>query len=543
MEDHEREEATVALLSFNDVYRLGSGDEDGIVAMADAIDRRRAAARDRSTVVFGCGDFMTADACVSSEPGKCMVRMLAALGVECAVPGNHEFDWGADVFAARVRESPFAWVCANAIDGSAGRSSSPDDSDGREEKDDSGDADPKGAPLFGGLLPWKILCANPGGGGVRMGVVGVCTPDTATISLPGPGVRFADPIEAARRAVAAMRAEGVDAVVALTHLTWAEDRALMAAVPEIDVALGGHDHEPGCVWVDGRPVVKAGSNWSHVAIVEIVALRPRGARPLVASVRLEAVRGGGAPRSLEGAGTCGARVRALAAEAALASGPARRSLARADEVLATVAGPCGLDSRGSRERPCSFAHVVADALHEAYDEALRPGAGLDLFLINGGSIRGDRTYAPGHPFTGADLERELPFRMYGVVRVVSARGLVEALEHSIDGWAGGRASTRFLHLSRGWRVVYDDAAPRGSRVVRVERDGLPLDADATVRVATIAYLARGGDGFVTLAAGDRVPTPLDDVLLAETLAGRMRFRGRLAAPDGSEERWARHRPL
>jgi len=35
----------------------------------------------------------------------------------------------------------------------------------------------------------------------------------------------------------------VDAIVALTHLILGQDVDLVAAVPEIDLVLGGHEHE------------------------------------------------------------------------------------------------------------------------------------------------------------------------------------------------------------------------------------------------------------------------------------------------------------
>lgn len=37
--------------------------------------------------------------------------------------------------------------------------------------------------------------------------------------------------------------EGVDMIIALTHSDKSQDVALVKAVPEIDLVLGGHDHD------------------------------------------------------------------------------------------------------------------------------------------------------------------------------------------------------------------------------------------------------------------------------------------------------------
>jgi 5'-nucleotidase/UDP-sugar diphosphatase len=70
-----------------------------------------------------------------------------------------------------------------------------------------------------------------------VGVLGLCTDFNKK-----PWVRYQPPIDVARARVAGFRGK-VDAIVALTHLPNEEDQALVEAVPEIDLVLGGHDHE------------------------------------------------------------------------------------------------------------------------------------------------------------------------------------------------------------------------------------------------------------------------------------------------------------
>lgn len=37
--------------------------------------------------------------------------------------------------------------------------------------------------------------------------------------------------------------QGADIVIALTHMRWPNDEKLAENVPEIDLVLGGHDHD------------------------------------------------------------------------------------------------------------------------------------------------------------------------------------------------------------------------------------------------------------------------------------------------------------
>ncbi len=72
-------------------------------------------------------------------------------------------------------------------------------------------------------------------GGLRVGVSGLASPAL----LKPCGIDAGDPIEAARREVAAFG--GVDLLVCVSHLGLDGDKALAAAVPGIDVIVGGHD--------------------------------------------------------------------------------------------------------------------------------------------------------------------------------------------------------------------------------------------------------------------------------------------------------------
>ena len=67
----------------------------------------------------------------------------------------------------------------------------------------------------------------------------------------------------------------VDVIVALTHLTFAEDRALAERFPEIDLIVGGHEHYPITAFENRTLISKAGSDAKFVARID-VNRRPTG---------------------------------------------------------------------------------------------------------------------------------------------------------------------------------------------------------------------------------------------------------------------------
>ena len=76
--------------------------------------------------------------------------------------------------------------------------------------------------------------------------------------------------EAAALARELSRGTGADVVIALTHLTIAEDRALAQQVPGISVILGGHDHSP-MTWYEGGTLIhKSGYDAHYLGRIDLV---------------------------------------------------------------------------------------------------------------------------------------------------------------------------------------------------------------------------------------------------------------------------------
>jgi 5'-nucleotidase / UDP-sugar diphosphatase len=178
-----------------------------------------------------------------------------------------------------------------------------------------------------------------------------------------------------------------------------------------------------------------------------------------------------------------------------------------------------LDTRRSTVRAAesNFGNLVTDAM--------RAGHGADVALMNGGGIRGDRTYDPGTVLTRKDVLTELPFGNVVVLIELSGTDLLSALEHGVS-QVEDRAG-RFLQVS-GMTFTYDPARPPGSRIVAVEVGGRPLELGRMYKLATNEYVYGGGDGYAVLSRGTPLIGPSGATLLTTMVIDHIARQGEIA---------------
>ncbi|HEY4252445.1 MAG TPA: 5'-nucleotidase C-terminal domain-containing protein, partial [Roseomonas sp.] len=432
---------------------------------------------------FG-GDLFSPSLASSITHGQHMVELFNVLAPAAAVLGNHEFDFGPEEAEKNIRASRFPWLGANVLG-----------ADGQ---------------VFGGAVATTL---REVAGGLKIGFVGVLTPATAQMSNAA-GITFAPPDAALRAGAARLRAQGAEIVVALTHLDIADDRRIAHEVPGIDLILGGHDHDAMSVLEHGPLVFKAGQDALWLGVVEMQLVRTPGQRATVASLGWRFIPNVGTPAEPR-----------LAAAVGAIDAQLDRLLSRS---LAHLTTP--LDSRviTVRTREAALGDLVADALRAHFR--------ADAALINGGGLRGNREYPVGHDFTRRDLLTEMPFGNVGMLLELTGAELLGVLEHGLSATEG--AAGRFPQVS-GIALTYDPDAPAGSRLRDVAVGGAPLDPGRRYRLATVDFLARGGDGYAGLHGArvlvDAAAGPLLVNLVAEAIeaAGAVTARvdGRLRAVE------------
>jgi 5'-nucleotidase len=161
--------------------------------------------------------------------------------------------------------------------------------------------------------------------------------------------------------------------------------------------------------------------------------------------------------------------------------------------LAVTRSEIDTSRKALRSGENGFANLLADILREFYQ--------ADIALINGGGIRGNHYYAAGTTLTRGDIHREIPFNNRVVNIEVSGRQLRESIENGLGRIEDGKG--RFPHVS-GMRIWYDPTAKPGQRVARIHIAGEELQPDKTYSLATLDYLAAGGDNYTALKGSKRL---------------------------------------
>jgi 2',3'-cyclic-nucleotide 2'-phosphodiesterase (5'-nucleotidase family) len=323
-------------------------------------------------------------------------------------------------------------------------------------------------------------------GGTRVAVVGLATPETPQTTHPAnvAGLSFEDPAQTLRRLLPELRAQA-EVVVVLTHLGHAAERRLAQEVAGIDLVIGGHSHtrvaEPPTV--GGALVAQA---WEHGKALGVIDLTVEDGRVVRAAGRLEEIRPGGVPQP---------EVEAIVA----------RWDARAEAVLGAEVGAAGvdLDAREARTAETNFGNLVADAL--------RRSAGADVAVFNGGALRSSIRRGP---IKARDVYAALPFDNYVVALRMSGRQLRAALEHGVA--AVEVRDGRFPQVS-GLSFDYARSAPPGERIRQVRVGDAALDPARIYVVATLDFLAAGGDGYA--AFGEAIRAGGDFASVGGALSG------------------------
>jgi len=457
----------LAVLHFNDDYQLAAVDQ----GKAGGLDRlaglvRRVQARERCALVLFAGDLLSPSVESSVFKGAQLIDGLNLLGVDAATLGNHEFDYGPAELQKRIAESKFPWVVANAF--------------------------VAGVRPFPGtrLYILRPVC------GASVGIFGLITPETAESSSPG-ATWFGDPVAVARVLVPVMRRAGAERIIALTHLRVEEDERLLRAVPEIDLVIGGHEHDPLTRTVGGRLIAKAGSDAKWLGVTRL---------PLR-----------GAPAATHELLPVGETTPADPAMAALLKRYADQLAKDLDVVIGETGTPLDARNQVVRQQEAALGNFIADVM--------RAAVRADVAITNGGGIRTNALF-PAGPIRRRDVFAWLPFG--NVVVKVAVRGAVirAALENGVSQWQ--QLGGRFPQVS-GLSYAFNPDRPVGARVLEVKVAGQPLDDGATYTVATNDFMLGGGDGYAMLRSGEVLISPAGGPLMATAVIEAVQ-RARVISP-------------
>ena len=102
---------TLRFVQTNDIDRMEERDgRGGFAKLAAVVERERA---EGTTFFVHSGDTISPSLLSGIDKGAHQIDILNQMGVTVMTPGNHEFDFGKDVFHQRIGEAKFPIVTSN----------------------------------------------------------------------------------------------------------------------------------------------------------------------------------------------------------------------------------------------------------------------------------------------------------------------------------------------------------------------------------------------------------------------------------------------
>ena len=483
----------VVIYHTNDVHGHLQGDGSSAVGI-DYVAALHASAP--NSLLVDAGDATQGMPVVSLSKGASAIELMNAAGYDAMCLGNHEFDFGQEVLLTNAEAAEFPMLSANVV------------------RKDSGAALLAGVGACGDGATAVLEC-----GGRHIGVFGITTASTSHSTSPAnvEGLQFEDEVETARRCIADLAAQGVDAIVALCHLgdgpvscravdlaaeLEPEEAAMLCAI------VDGHSHTVENIEVNGVLVAQTGCNLANVGKLTLAFDADGSVSAIEELLDPEAVAQATdpAPEVAEVLAEVSAEQEALMAQM-LFDTPTTLWAGWLSE--SAISAP-------TRAVETNLGDVVCDAFRAAAGAYLE-GEGLESMPVvaveNGGDIR--EAFARGMVSMG-NLVATFPFSNTVVLKKVTPRVLRDLFEGSFSRMTGQDEQTGmllqeavsggFLQMA-GCDVVCDPNAEAGARVQSITLEGAaePLDLgddETPLLLVSNSYVMAGGDSYAAVAGID-----------------------------------------
>jgi len=424
----------------------------GVLQRKAIIDSVRHA--EKNVVLVDAGDIVQGTLYFKLFGGEVEYPLMDMMGYDIQIPGNHEFDNGLEQLAKYYKRSGAAKISSN--------------------------YDFSGTPLKGVFDPYVIKKI----GGKEVGFMGINLDPEGIISPQNyAGLQYSDIIKTANATAAMLKQKGCDLVVAVSHIGYSDDSQtpkttdvdLARASKGIDVIISGHSHEvvspatkerPNIFTnAEGKPVLiqQTGRYGANLGYIKIDLGNP--AHP--ADARMIPVAG----------------INPAKYDKKIASFIARYRH-DVDSVNARQIAVCDVNMLNTKQYASStpLSNFTADAVYQYachVADSIGMARGVDLALINCGGIR-----LPMHagPITEGQVLSTYPFINYIEIVEMPGTQLEKVLTQA--------ALQKGQAVNGGVWISLDEA---GKTVESILINGRPIDPAATYRMATLDYLAAGGD--------------------------------------------------
>lgn len=432
----------LVILHTNDTHsQIDPVAEDGLGGIARrkvVIDSVRNA--QDNVILVDAGDIVQGTIFFNLYKGEVEEKLMNALGYDIRITGNHEFDNGMQTMADNLSTSEATLICSN--------------------------YDTRQTPLKESFKKWTYKEIN----GKKIAFMPVNLQPKGMISKRNTeGLEYIDAFEAANNLAWYLKhIENMDYVVAVTHIGYNPDKMLVESSKDIDLLIGGHSHtlvrpDEETLFVknaEGKEILIAQVGKSGKYVGEItIDLDDLGKKPEYEIIRIDS--------RLDN------RVDPTVEEIVL---PYR---AKADSLNSKYIAKTAFALKKESPEALNF---VADFIEY---RGRQLASEIDLAIINKGGIRNS---LPKGKVSEGQLISMLPFFNQVQVIEVSGKNLATAFETMAAADGNG--------VSANVEAVYDADS---HQCLEVLIDGKPINPEGTYRVATINYLAEGGDYMQSLA--------------------------------------------
>jgi len=431
----------ITFLLTSDIYQFDAdkSGRGGFARLNAVVKAERA--KGGNVIYVHAGDMISPSLLSGIDKGENTVVLLNMAPPDYFVPGNHEFDFGPEIFRERMKQLKPKLLAANLLT-----------SDGKPAE---------------GFSDSDIVDV----GGVKVGIVGITADDTPVVASPGPDYTFLPSIEAAEAAARDLRKQGAELVVGIVQTDKVQDYRMVDS-HLFDVLLSGDDHLLN-VFYDGRTALaESMSDAIYVTAVDVAVdvQEKDGKRSIKWWPNFRVIDSATVTPDPD-----------TQAQVDKYSAQLSKEL---DVAVGTTTTP--LDSRRASVR------MVETAIGDLIADAMRAAVGADVAITNGGGIRGNKEYPPGASLTRKDIFTELPFGNKTVKLELTGADIWAALENGFSEVENGAG--RFPQVS-GLTVEADLTQAPGKRVQSVTVGGKPIGMADTYTLATNDYMQGGGDGY------------------------------------------------
>ncbi|WP_391120227.1 5'-nucleotidase C-terminal domain-containing protein [Psychrobacillus sp. L3] len=474
---------TLSMMHLNDTHAHTEQAPKRITAIKDV------RAVKPSALLIDAGDVFSGTLYFNEFKGQADVELMNLMDYDVMTFGNHEFDLGSSpeghlALSEFIKKSKFPFVSSNV--------NFSKDINLKGLFNVNVSSDPKDGQIYSGIIKEVD--------GQKIGLFGLTTAETVDISSPK-DVTFTDYIKAAQKMVDEFEKQGVNKVIAVTHIGFDDsaeydnDLLLAAAVTGIDVIVGGHSHtqldkpvvvdkDKNGVKKDPTVIVQAYQYSDFLGTLDVNF--DRHGKVIGHDGKLIPIKDQkDDPAAAELLKKYSDKIKEI---------KGKEIGVTAEQELTNPRVKVDTDP-SVRKNETALGNIITDGM---LAKAKTFNNKVVMALQNGGGIRSEINAGP---ITVGEVITVLPFGNTLATMEVTGAELKAAFEISFKSYP--KENGGFLHVS-GAKVEFDSSKPEGQRVVSIKikaADGTYVDIKDAVQyvVATNAFTAKGGDGYDVFA--------------------------------------------